>query len=135
MKLLLDECITPKGTRVGWDIGRGVDVTHVNQRGLSLPGDAEIWQIACHEGRAIVTVNSSHFLSMAEAGDHYGLFLMPSGYCRQEQLNCIKAICQFLADQDSELQDLTNRIFCVDDHGVIELGDDSSLGAIVTFGY
>src|SRR5215831_1929632 len=113
MKLLLDECITPAGTRIGWDIGRGVDVVHVNHRALDCASDVEVWRRAVADERAMVTINGADFIALAEkTPSHPGLFLMPSGYSRTEQLDCLKKICEFIAAEDAECRELSNRVFC-----------------------
>jgi predicted nuclease of predicted toxin-antitoxin system len=117
MRLMLDECVTPRGANCGWDLG--VDVAHISYRGRSGVSDTALWEYAEAEGRAIVTINEGDFVSRAKRRTHKGLVLMPSGLGRSNQLECLRAICKFIADENAAGRSLENRILRADESGII----------------
>jgi predicted nuclease of predicted toxin-antitoxin system len=117
MKLILDECITPRGANCAWDLG--VDVAHICHRGRSGTSDTALWQYAEEEGRAIVTINEGDFVSMAKRKTHKGLVVMPSGLCRDDQVACLRAMCNFVVAEDKDGRTLENRIIWTDDSGAV----------------
>jgi predicted nuclease of predicted toxin-antitoxin system len=91
MKLLVDACLTPHASGVGWGIGggAGVDVVHVNHRDRRTDSDTSLFRYAQANGMAIVTINERDFANRAaKFFPHHGVFFMPEGLSRAEQIAC-----------------------------------------------
>jgi predicted nuclease of predicted toxin-antitoxin system len=121
MKLLVDACLTPQASGVGWGVGGGVgvEVVHVNHRNRRTDDDTSLFRYAQEQGMAIVTVNEKDFASRAaKFVPHHGVFFVPAGLTRAQQVTCIKGIRAFVVAENDAQRSLTNRLLWVDENGV-----------------
>ena len=95
MKALLDEQLSPQiATLLRRD---GLDVDAVADRpGLAGRSDTVIFEVACSEGRAVITNNIKDFRPLAarwlaEGRIHSGLILVPSARTRTRDANAMLA--------------------------------------------
>ena len=78
MRLLVDEDLTPRLTRVAHTAG--YDATSVRDRGRLGSRDLEVATLALDEERVLVTNNIGHFLRLAvQRGIHPGIIHLPLG--------------------------------------------------------
>jgi predicted nuclease of predicted toxin-antitoxin system len=103
LKFLLDEDISPVVANRLQE--RGIDATHVRNRGMLGATDREVLDLAFKEDRILITANVADFEHLAASIDiHAGIILLLNGSLRRvEQLHVIEQAIDALISSKKEM--------------------------------
>ena len=84
MKFLVDNQLPTAVAR--WIAAKGHDAVHVLDRGLAQTDDRMLWQVACNEGRIMVSKDEDFFILAVHPGATGHLLWLRMGNCRKQAL-------------------------------------------------